>query len=340
MAEPAPSASRRIAGYELLRLHGRGGMGEVYEARDRALERRVALKVLAEHLVGDASAATRFQREITLAARVEHVGIVPVYTAGVDAASGRVYIATRFVDGPNLQTQVRVNGPLKPSDATTVLGQLGSALQAVHDAGLVHRDVKPHNVLLWAPGARDQHALLTDFGIASAVHDTGHLTRAGAIVGSPAYMAPELWRGEPATPASDQYALACVAQFILTGRGPFDTLSDAWPRRHLEGVPEPLPSAAAPATQRAIARALSKRPADRFSSVRAFLDQLGAAAAFDRAEAVTQVLRAGTDETVTHALTEQYALTEPTVALLTDRAPSEIIRERRLAARRAIMGGD
>ena len=158
-----------------------------------------------QQFADDDQARARFQREIDHAVAIEHPHVVPVYTAGF--ARPHFYISMRLVPGPDLAKIVRHGGALEESRALRILGQVASALHAVHAKGLVHRDVKPHNVLLWEAGSDEEHAMLTDFGIAKALDDTHGITGLAAI-GTPAYMAPEICLGQLATPACDQYSLA------------------------------------------------------------------------------------------------------------------------------------
>jgi serine/threonine protein kinase len=179
-------------------------MGAVYQAEDLALHRKVALKLRLPEFVDDGRARARFQREIDHAVAIEHPHVVPVYAAGFERP--QFYIAMRLVPGPDLHRIVRDGGALEESRTLRIHGQVASALHAVHTKDLVHRDVKPHNVLLWEAGSDEEHAMLTDFGIAKALDDTHSLTGLAAI-GTPGYMAPELSLGHLATPACDQYSL-------------------------------------------------------------------------------------------------------------------------------------
>lgn len=212
----APGA--KIGNYILADELGRGGMGIVYAAQDLALKRTVAMKILAPHLLDDATARARFQREIKHAVAIEHPHVVPVYSAGYE--DGHFYLAMRYVRGPNLFDLISQEGRLKEARALRIVGQMASALWAVHEVGIVHRDVKPQNVLIWGTGGVDEHAFLTDFGIARALDEVLHLTRSGAL-GTRGYMAPELFEGGDPSPACDQYSLAVLAYELLTGEPPF-----------------------------------------------------------------------------------------------------------------------
>jgi serine/threonine protein kinase len=211
----------RVAGYLLERLVGVGGMAAVYRARDERLGRVVALKLLA----GDESVRSRFVREARAVAAVDHPHIIPVYAAG--EADGVQYIAMRFVAGDTLQGVLRAAGTLTPRRAASFVSPVASALDAAHAAGLVHRDVKPGNILVDSRRGGPEHCYLTDFGIARAMLSAGTLTVAGQFLGTPDYAAPEQINGQPVDGRADQYALACVAYEMLTGTVPFPRDS-AW----------------------------------------------------------------------------------------------------------------
>jgi serine/threonine protein kinase len=211
----------RVAGYLLERLVGVGGMAAVYRARDERLGRVVALKLLA----GDESVRSRFVREARAVAAVDHPHIIPVYAAG--EADGMQYIAMRFVAGDTLQGVLRAAGTLTPRRVASFISPVASALDAAHAAGLVHRDVKPGNILVDSRRGGPEHAYLTDFGIARAMLSAGTLTVAGQFLGTPDYAAPEQINGQPVDGRADQYALACVAFEMLTGTVPFPRDS-AW----------------------------------------------------------------------------------------------------------------
>lgn len=209
-----PSDPSAVGGFRLLRRLGAGGMGVVYLGRS-ATGALAAVKVIREQSAADDGFRARFAREADLAARVDSPWVVPVL--GADATAHEPWLATGFVPGPSLAEAVAAHGPLPPS-AVRVLGSLlGEALAAVHAAGLVHRDVKPGNVLLAVDGPR-----LIDFGIARAADDTA-LTASGMVVGTPGFLAPEQARGEAATAASDVFALGGVLAYASTGRPPFGT---------------------------------------------------------------------------------------------------------------------
>ncbi|HEV7807944.1 MAG TPA: serine/threonine-protein kinase [Solirubrobacteraceae bacterium] len=240
-------------------LAGRGGMGVVYRARDLDLDRIVALKVIAPALAEEPDFRARFVAESKAAASIEHPHVIPVYYAG--EREGVLFIVMRYVDGPDLRALVRAEGSLDPERAASIVAQVGGALDAAHAHGLVHRDVKPANVLL---GAED-HAYLTDFGLTKREASTGGLSRAGGWVGTLGFVAPEQIRGERVDARTDVYALGCVLVHALTGGAPFIRESDEatlW--AHLNAPPptDRVP----PEFAGVVERALSKDPADRFPS--------------------------------------------------------------------------
>jgi serine/threonine-protein kinase len=261
----------RLAGYEIEELVGVGGMAVVYRARDELLGRVVALKLLA----GDEALRTRFVREARAVAAVDHPHIIPVYSAG--EANGMQYIAMRFVPGDTLQGILRTAGPLTPRRTGSLLSPVASALDAAHAAGLVHRDVKPGNILVDGRRGGPEHPYLTDFGIARAMMSAGTLTVAGQFLGTPDYAAPEQINGQSVDGRADQYALACVAYEMLAGAVPFRRES-AWSvlYAHLNEPPPGIPDSAGlpPAVHQVLAAALAKSPRDRYASCGDFADAL------------------------------------------------------------------
>jgi serine/threonine protein kinase len=270
----------RVAGYEIVRLVGSGGMASVYLARDESLNRVVALKLLA----GDEAASVRFVREARAVAAVDHPHIIPVYAAS--EAGGTRYIAMRFVPGGTLQGVFAADGPLSARRAAGFISPVASALDAAHSAGLVHRDVKPANILVDARRGGPEHPYLTDFGIARAMLSAGSLTVAGQFLGTPDYAAPEqVQAARPADGRADQYALACVAFEALTGTVPFQRdLPVAVLFAHVSAPPpraasmrQDLPAA----VDDVFARALAKDPGDRYPSCADFADALRGALGLD-----------------------------------------------------------
>jgi serine/threonine-protein kinase len=229
----------RFGPYELRSLIGAGGMGEVYRAYDTVKDRLVALKLLRPELAADPSFQERFRRESRTAGRLHEPHIVPVHDFG--EIDGVLFIDMRLVEGDNLKTVLARSGPFHPVRAAAVLTQVAAALDAAHDGGLTHRDVKPENVLLTPDG----FAYLVDFGIARSGGDTG-LTSAGSAIGSCAYMAPERFSGGYVGPPADVYSLACVLYELLTGQPPYATGDlPALMSAHLLSPP-PRPSLANP----------------------------------------------------------------------------------------------
>jgi Protein kinase domain len=263
--------------YRLVELLGRGGMGEVWRAYDTATNNRVvAIKLLPPNLAQDETFVERFRREADAAARLNNPHIIPIHTYG--EIDGRLYVDMRLVEGRDLQT-VLDDGPLKPARAVRIIEQVAKALHAAHKIGLVHRDVKPSNILL----DEDDFAYLIDFGIARGVDQTG-LTGTGAMIGSWHYMAPERLRAHEADARADIYALACVLYQCLTGERPFpgDTL-ESQVAAHLTNPP-PLPSISRPDVPSkfdpVVAKGMAKDPDKRYpTTVELARDAVDAAAA-------------------------------------------------------------
>jgi serine/threonine protein kinase len=266
----------RIAGYRLEEEIGAGGMAVVFRARDDRLDRLVALKLLTPWLAADEDFRHRFLRESRAAAAVDDPHIIPVYEAG--EAGGVLYLAMRYVSGGDIRSRLRRDGPFTAARAAAVLSPVASALDAAHGAGLVHRDVKPANVLVDSRSGRPDHVYLSDFGLAKTRSASVQLTRTGLNLGTVAYMAPEQIEGREVDGRADQYALACAAFELLAGVVPFERDQDlAVLYAHLS---EPPPSLAArrpdvPAAADAVlARALAKAADDRYPSCRHFTDAL------------------------------------------------------------------
>jgi DNA-binding beta-propeller fold protein YncE len=239
-----PSLGSTVAGYRLDALISRGGMGVVYRATQLALDRPVALKVIARQFSDDQGFRDRFLRESRLAARLDHPAVVPVYDAREE--DGELIVAMRLVGGGDLKKRIAASGPLPPAEAVALLAQIADALDAAHAAGIVHRDVKPHNILL-----ENDRAYLTDFGLAKALGDSGVLSGT-SIVGTVEYMAPEQWRGEQVGPAADVYSLGCVLYESLTGVVPY--------ARRAGGAEPEIPQG----LDEVIERAVDKDPAERY----------------------------------------------------------------------------
>jgi eukaryotic-like serine/threonine-protein kinase len=259
--------------YRIERLLGSGGMAVVYCAHDEELSRTVAVKLPAEHLAEDEEFRARFLREARVAARLSHPNVVAVYDAGED--EGRPFIVMEVVEGETLAAVLARRGRLRPDEVVDLGGQAAAGLEHAHSHGLVHRDVKPHNLLL-----RDDGVLkVADFGIARAATATQRLTRVGTILGTAAYLAPEQARGEEAGPAADLYALGVVTYQLISGRLPYEATSltelafkqqNESPTPLHELVPE-VPSA----LSAAVAVALAMEPAQRYASAPEMAEALG-----------------------------------------------------------------
>lgn len=213
----ADLTGRRLGNYRIDGVLGKGGMSVMYRATDVRLGRRVALKVIGEHLGADAEFRERFVDEARNTAAIDHPNIVPLYDFG--ELDGMHYIGMRLVDGSDLASLI-AEGPMRPERAVGLLEQVADALDTLHRRGLVHLDVKPANVLVTKRESIKEHVYVADFGLTRR-GATGHRTRGGDFLGSPTYAAPEHLRGEPLDGRTDQYALACVLYACLTGRPPY-----------------------------------------------------------------------------------------------------------------------
>jgi YVTN family beta-propeller protein len=254
-----------FAGHRILGIAGRGGMGVVYRALQLDLDRPVALKLIAPQLAEDPDFRQRFVRESRAAASIDHPNVIPIYYTG-ESDDGALYIAMRYVEGSDLRTLVRAEHRLDPARAAQIVAQVGSALDAAHARGIVHRDVKPANVLL---GAND-HAYLTDFGLTKRVTSHTGSTREGGWVGTLGYVAPEQIRGERLDARADVYALGCVLYHSLAGVPPYQRESDEatlW--AHLNDDPPSVHDRAPEVPESfdaVLARAMAKDPDDRYPS--------------------------------------------------------------------------
>jgi len=300
-----------FGGYLIQAVAGRGGMGIVYRATELALDRPVALKLIAPGLADDAAFRQRFVRECKLAAALDHPNILPVYQAGEH--DGVLYLVSRFVEGDDLLRVIRREHLLPPPRAARIVGQIAAALDAAHAHGLVHRDVKPANILL----TPDDHAYLADFGLSKRVHSVEPGTSPGAWVGTLDYVAPEQIRGEGVDARADVYALGCVLFHIVAGAVPFDREGDEaklWAHLH---DPPPRPSELAPGIpgelDAVVARAMAKSPHDRYRS----------AGGLGRA-------------TVAAAIGRDTADAEPTVPMGTGRSEVTTVERTRAPVRRAL----
>src|SRR5215210_5316389 len=258
--------------YDVVRPLGSGGMGEVYLARDRVLGRDVALKVLRRQYAGDEEFAKRFKREAMSAASLSHPNIVQVYDRG-KTEEGASYIAMEYVPGGTLKERIVREGPLEAAEAAGLAAQVAEALGAAHDRGMVHRDIKPQNVLLTARGG----AKVADFGIARA-GSSATISRTGSVMGTAGYMSPEQALGKPATPKSDLYSLGVVLYEALTGELPYT--ADNPIAVSMKHVNEPLqpPIELNPRMPRGmnalVTKLLAKDPENRYADAEELADDL------------------------------------------------------------------
>jgi serine/threonine-protein kinase len=266
-----PEAQHKIGIFLIQCLLGKGGMGSVYLATDPTLKRPVAVKVLAPELAADPEYVARFEREATSLARIRHPNLVHIYAVGRDAS--RYYIAMEYLKGISVAELLRQRGPFSLPQALRVLGQVLSALDKVHSAGIIHRDLKPANIML----DEDQRAILMDFGLAKPCHDRS-VTSGATLIGTPEYMAPELAEGREADFRSDLYAVGIILFEMATGRVPFQgTSAIATLRQHLEKpIPSPreLVPSLPPMLDTVLAKALAKRPDDRYQDIRSLAADL------------------------------------------------------------------
>jgi len=268
----------QVASYRIVEQIGRGGMAVVYRARDIRLDRWVALKILAPDLALDQVFRQRFIRESRAAAAVDHPNIIPIFEAG--EAEGVLFIAMRFVSGPDVRSLLDREGTLPAARATGIVAQVASALDAAHACGLVHRDVKPANMLLSDAAKRGtaDHVYLSDFGVSKQSDSTSSLTSTGQLVGTLDYLAPEQVEGRPVDGRTDVYALACAAFEMLAGVPPFkrdQSMAVLWAQL---SAPPPLLTSRRPdlppAVDQVMAKALAKSPGDRYDRCLDFASSL------------------------------------------------------------------
>jgi len=263
MNNVGPEIGTHFGPYLLKRLLGSGGMGAVYEAQDTVMDRVVALKLISGPYAQDPDYRQRLQREARIAGRLQDPHVVPVHSTG--EIDGQLYVDMRLINGTPLDTVLRNSGPLSPAKAVSVVGQIAAALDAAHEVGVLHRDVKPGNILITA---RD-FAYLVDFGIANAATEQ-KLTQIGNVLGTWTYMAPERFQGDgtQVTERADTYALACVLFEALTGAPPFSGDTASLVAAHLT---QPVPRIGSrvglpPALDDVIARGMAKQPQDRYAT--------------------------------------------------------------------------
>lgn len=315
----------KLGQYQLLQLLGVGGMGAVYRGYQESLKREVAVKVMTPQLVHDPDYIARFMREAETAARLEHSHIVPVYDYGTEGPVS--YIVMRLLTGgtldARLRQQVAQRGQLpSPGEVTEWLMQIAQALDYAHQQGVIHRDIKPSNVMF----DRQGDAYLVDFGIAKLLHATSVLTTTGAAIGTPAYMAPEQWRAEEPTPATDQYAVAVMTYTLLCGHLPFDAPTPyGFMHKHLTERPAPVqtfrPDLPAEVTT-ALERALAKTPEERFPSVGAFAQAIKEAVR-DQSSAPSGFFKMPAPDAVFGGASEERRSATPTPATAFSPWPSQ-----------------
>jgi serine/threonine-protein kinase len=283
---PELTPGELLGGCRVEGVIARGGMGVVYRAVQLDLQRPVALKVITADRAGDPEFRERFARESRMAAAIDHPNVVPVYAAGEDR--GALYIVMRYVPGRDLHALIKDDGPLPAARAGAIVAQVAAALDVAHAAGLVHRDVKPANVLL-AAGSGD-HAYLSDFGLMRTLDPLEPLTDSGSWIGTVDFASPEQLAGERVDSRSDVYSLGCVLYAALTGVPPFprETVPATLLAHLQDPIPRPSDRGADPFFDRIVARALAKPPDDRYPSA----GDLGRAAlAAARGEPVTETER-------------------------------------------------
>ncbi|WP_171112439.1 MULTISPECIES: serine/threonine-protein kinase [Streptomyces] len=279
---PSGLIGKQIAGYRIERVIGRGGMAVVYRAKDLRLDRTVALKLIAPERAADDTFRRRFTYESRVAAAIDHPHIVPIFEAG--ETDGVLYIAMRYVSGMDLRAMLDREGPLPVATALRIATQVASALDAAHEHDLVHRDVKPGNILVAAGTDSDhpEHVYLTDFGLTKKSLSLSGFTAAGEFVGTLDYMAPEQISGRPVDGRCDLYSLACVVYECLAGGPPFQRDEDVallW--AHQYDQPPRLTerrAGIAPAAADVMAKGLAKIPEDRYGSCLDFVAALRVAA--------------------------------------------------------------
>ena len=273
--------------YRLLERAGAGGMSEVWRAEDQTLHRTVAVKVIHDPIAADPTFAERFLREARLVAGLEHPNILAVYDFGTAPLEGKEvsYLVMPLVSGGSLKERIR--GPVPPAEAVPWLAAIAAALDHAHGKGILHRDVKPGNVLMDAAG----RPLLADFGLARSADSVSGLTATGTVMGTPSYMAPEQAMGKPLDARADQYALACIAFEMLTGRVPFKADTPlAVLHQHVAVPPDPVTSFVGglpPGVDDVLARALAKNPQHRYASCTELVSALAAVFGLSLGSAVT-----------------------------------------------------
>ncbi|MDX6496589.1 MAG: hypothetical protein QOE17_2575, partial [Gaiellales bacterium] len=322
---PEPGIGDIVAGYRLDSVVARGGMGTIYRATHERLGTTFALKVLRPELASDPQFRSRFELEARLLAQFHHPNVVQVTNAGEDA--GILYMVTTYLEGYALTDLILRAGRLDPALVLDYVSQIASALDAAHESGLVHRDVKPSNILITSASASDPggKAYLVDFGIAKDVANAGKLTEYGAFVGSRHYASPEQINARPLDGRADQYSLACVFFEAVTGHVPYDRGSEAAVIvAHLTEAP---PSLAADrpdlpaALDKALAKALSKDPAERYPTCAAMVEALEQAAGASGEASSAELAELAPGVITAAGKTEVGAGREPPIELPPDMPP-------------------
>ncbi|MCB9522870.1 MAG: serine/threonine protein kinase [Myxococcales bacterium] len=282
LRESDPLIGRRLANkYDVLEVIGRGGLGTVYKGVQHPIGREVAIKVIAQHRADDEVLRKRFQREAHAAARLKHPAIVALYDFGED--QGELFMVMEYVEGGELRDHLRKGRGMEPGRVVRIARQVLSGLAHAHQAGLVHRDLKPENIMLSEGPFGGERAQILDFGIVKAIHEDAmpvpdsHETRAGVIMGTPAYLAPEQAYARGVGPHTDQYSMGVVLYEALTGKLPYDRGTEfEIMTAHCVAPYPPMPKAAgvSRALEAVVKRAMAKDPADRFESVKAMADAL------------------------------------------------------------------
>jgi serine/threonine-protein kinase len=316
---PALAPGDVFGRFRIEAVAGRGGMGVVYRAVEIDLGRPVALKLIASDRAADPAFRERFQRESRLAALIDHPNVVPVHGAGEE--DGQLYLVMRYVPGTDLHALLKRDGPLEPERAADVVAQIGSALDAAHAAGLVHRDVKPANVLI-----SGGHAYLGDFGLTRLLSSEEQLTETGQWLGTTDFSAPEQLKGERVDARADVYSLGCVLHAALLGRPPYqrDTVPATLLAHLQDPIPRPSRDGAPAGFDRVMARALAKAPEERYPSA----GDLGRAAlAAAAGEPVTESERSVAVGPAAPAAAPANGHTGPATALTIDAASAPTVAE-------------
>lgn len=302
--------------YRILEQIGLGGMATVYKAYQSGIDRLVALKVLPEHYARDPLFVQRFKQEAHIIAQLEHRNIVPVYDFGEQ--DGTTYLVMRYLQAGTVK-DILAHGPLPLSDAARLVADVAAGLDYAHTQGIIHRDVKPSNILVDKQG----HAYLTDFGLAKVLESTAELTSSGTLLGTPAYMAPEQTLGQPVTPQTDVYALGVVLYEMATGRPPYE--ADTPMAVALMHVHEPLPlprqvnPALSKAVELVILKGLAKAPQDRYHSAGELSEALTWAVSTETPAPSTRLIELAeavavrkSEEEVTHKIRDEVRRQEST----------------------------